>query len=134
MQDRPSVRNCTKMSKTKSSVDKLDSLGFDPIEAMVKQYQRLNDEIERQYLVQSGELVLLRADGKPKAYSAQYHMSIITQAAMLGEKLLRFGYARVDEKSEGGPIVAPVLNIHLSDKPGDVFTLSTDDKPTSDAE
>lgn len=122
------------MSKTKSSVDKLDTLGFDPIEAMVKQYERMNAEIERQYLVQTGELVLLRADGKPKAYSAEYHMALIERASNLSEKLLRYGYARVDEKSEGGQIVTPVLNIHLSDRPGDVFTLTPDDKPTSDTE
>lgn len=123
------------MSKAKSSVDKLASLDFDPLEAMVKQYTRLNEEIERQYLVQSGELVLLRADGKPKAYSAEYHMSIIDKASILSEKLLRYGYARVNEGADNGPPVVPVLNIMLSDKAGDKFTLSAgDDKPPSHAE
>ena len=80
--------------KTKSlgfSADKLIKLGFDPLEAMVRQYNHLTQEIQTQEEIAAGRTVRLRADGKAKAYSPEYHMNIIVQAATLAEKLMRYG-------------------------------------------
>lgn len=108
-----------------SSVEKLVALGFDPIEAMVKQYEALCEEIRTQEKIALGELVRLRADGKPKAYSPDYHMNIIDRAANLAEKLLRYGYGRVPEDKDLVPTTPPVLNINLSD--GVTVSLNKDD-------
>lgn len=112
-----------------SSVEKLAALGFDPIEAMVRQYQSLCEEIQMQEKIALGEIVRLRVDGKAKAYSPDYHMNIIDRAANLAEKLLRYGYGRVLEDKDVVPNTPPVLNINLSD--GTTITLNKDDEDVS---
>lgn len=118
-----------------TSAAKLRSLGFDPIEAQVKMYELMVEEIKNQEKLATGELVRLNKDGSTKAYSIGFHMSLVERAAMLSEKLMRYGYARVSESNEVTTDV-PALNIRLNDQ-GGTFSLNPKDdtdQPTPDAE
>lgn len=117
----------------KSSVEKLNELGFDPIEAMVKKYNLMVIELECQKQIKDGTLVRLTASGQEKAYSPHFHMELAEKASNLAEKLMRYGYARVDEgKDSGKNTTPPSLHINLSDKEG-TFSLNVNQSP-SDSE
>ena len=116
-----------------NAVDKLAELGFDPIEAMVKQYQRLQAELEIQEQIASGAQIRLRLDGKPKAYDVGHHMNVIKQATELGRELLRYGYGRVlEDKDVERSKAPPSLNIVLTD--GTTSVINDTDLTASDSE
>jgi len=121
-----------------NAVDKLAELGFDPIEAMVVQYKKLLAEIERQEGISLGTVVVLRQDGKPKAYDVGHHMNVIRAAADLGKELLRYGYGRVlEDKDVEKAKAPPSLNIMLTDGTTSVINEQEPDDTdltTSDAE
>jgi len=107
-----------------SSSVKLAGLGFDPIEVMVRSYQKMLVEIELQERMALGEEIRFNKDKTPKAYNVEFHMNLVERAGLLAEKLLKFGYAPVKEAEDTNPL--PVLRIQLNNE-GDVFTLNQKD-------
>ena len=79
------------------SVAKLRQLEFDPITTLVMQYRKIESELERQEKIRSGEVVELKADGTPKAYRVDIHMSLFDKLTNISKELLRYGYGRVPE-------------------------------------
>ena len=67
-----------------ASVKKLEELGFDPIEQMVKQYQEIDKAI---------------ADGTVRIGSGAYAQLIATKGTLINN-LMQYGYKKVPEKVE----------------------------------
>ena len=67
-----------------ASVKKLEELGFDPIEQMVKQYQEIDKAI---------------ADGAVRIGSGAYAQLIATKGTLINN-LMQYGYKKVPEKIE----------------------------------
>jgi hypothetical protein len=67
-----------------ASVKKLEELGFDPIEMMVKQYK---------------EIDLRLSDGTVRVGSGAYAQLIATQGTLINN-LMQYGYKKVPEKIE----------------------------------
>ena len=67
-----------------ASVKKLEELGFDPIEQMVKQYQEIDKAI---------------ADGTVRIGSGAYAQLIATKGTLINN-LMQYGYKKVPEKIE----------------------------------
>jgi hypothetical protein len=67
-----------------ASVKKLEELGFDPIEMMVKQYK---------------EIDLRLTDGSVRVGSGAYAQLIATQGTLINN-LMQYGYKKVPEKVE----------------------------------
>lgn len=114
------------MVVAKTSVERLASLGYDPLTRMIKQLIKLEEEIETQEGIRDGRIKRLRQDGNERAYSPQFHMSLVQQAAALNEKILRFGYARVSETVQVEH-KAPELKINLFSS-NETFTLNPKDE------
>jgi len=98
-----------------SAAEKLRSLGFDPIEVMVRTYKEVCKEAEIQAGMRDGRIVRLKADGNPRQYVPEVHMAVIDRQIAIGEKLLRYGYARVPETNDLNIGLTPSLNITLHD-------------------
>ena len=73
---------------SKASVDKLQALGFDPIEAMVNRYHKV-EEILNQML------------NGPRAPSTVALAQMYTLQAKIAADLIRYGYVPVPEKDAG---------------------------------
>jgi hypothetical protein len=97
------------------SQQQLAQLGYDPIKALVSTHNYLMQEIERQEKIRNGEIVEISSTGRVKAYRAEVHHALLTQLVAIGEKLLRYGYARVPETQHVQPIT-PTLNIILNEE------------------
>jgi phosphoglycerate-specific signal transduction histidine kinase len=94
------VRPSERMSKVrKASVQRLDDLGFDPISELVKTYEMLKLEVQRQEDIRDGRVVELTTKGTPKAYYAETHHALYDKMIKVGESLLRYKYGRVPEVS-----------------------------------
>lgn len=114
-----------------SGIDKLNELGFDPLEAQVRMYNNMLIELDLQEQIKAGTLIRLNAAGKERPYSERFHTDLMEKAANLAEKLSRYAYARVTENADSGKdTTPPSLHIHLSDKEG-TFSLNVDQSPSN---
>lgn len=86
----------------KDSVAKLEALGFDPVEELIKFHDQLDIDIAN---------LLYDEDGEPRPrYSAQAYSSLIATKKACIDSLLRYGYARVTESVEvKTPNIKPVI-------------------------
>jgi len=83
-----------------NSVDRLKTLGFDPIEKLVRTYEILERQHEWMLVLQNGSAQQLGADGKKvktHRYSSVAHSKVLEQMVSVCEKLLRYMYGRVPE-------------------------------------
>jgi hypothetical protein len=85
------------MSNRALSVMRLRKLEFDPIDSLVKTYRELEKEVQIQEQMRNGDLVRLNANGRVINYRPDVHHALYDKLITIGEKLLRFGYARVPE-------------------------------------
>ena len=118
---------------SKRSIAKLDNLRFDPIERLVRQYEELEYEVERQKLIRDGNIVEVTATGKPKAYRPEVHHALYDKMIKIGESLLRYKYGRVPETVNVQETRPMPISINLTKKGevyqlGDVETLPQEDE------
>lgn len=107
------------------SVNRLKALGFDPIGVLVDRYKALLKDVEHYRTLQSGKIVELQANGRPRVFNYDTLVSMETQLATIADKLLRYGYGRVPENAEDEkPPMAPMI-VQLTRK-GDVFVINDD--------
>ncbi len=102
----------------------LIQMGFDPIKEHVERYRELQQEILYQEALRIGLVIEKKQDGKPRAYRAELHHSLLDKVIKIGESLLRYGYGRVPEKMELDvkPVSKFVIN---TTKKGEVFVGTT---------
>ena len=84
------------------SVIILDKLGFDPIDEMVKQYERLKKEDEYHCACREGRMFFENAKGELKnsRYSSVSHSATLALLQKVTNDLMRFKYARTPEQVE----------------------------------
>lgn len=82
-----------------ASAKKLHELKFDPLEAMVKLYDKLLEEEKIYCTIRDGKRHMVTQDGKVRSvkYSAVSHASILSQLEKVAADLLRYKYGRVPE-------------------------------------
>ncbi len=98
------------------SVARLRNLNFDPIGELVNKYRQLEEEVERQKLIRSGEVVELTSAGKPRAYRPEVHHALFDKQISIGEKLLRYAYGRVPDEGMETPKTPMPLIVNLTKK------------------
>jgi hypothetical protein len=100
----------------KRSIQRLESLGFDPIKSLVENYQKLQEELVYHEKWRDGEIVPLTANGKVRSYNAETHMTIYDKLIKVGESLLRYGYGRVPENVDQSEKAPMPLIVNLTKK------------------
>jgi uncharacterized protein YciW len=76
---------------------KMKARGYDPIDGLVDQYERLRKEDEFYTALRDGTLVKANPNGTLMRYSGVAHAAILAQLSRVHESLLRYNYARVPE-------------------------------------
>jgi hypothetical protein len=117
----------------KRSQVRLTQLGFDPIGELVKQYRKIELELEYQEKLRTGEVVELTSTGKVKAYRADIHHGIYDKLTAIADRLLRYGYGRVPETTVVEEKKPMPLVVNLTKK-GDVYTVNASADLTDEAE
>ena len=106
----------------KRSIAVLKTRGFDPINALVDQYETLRKELIYHDKVRDGKIIPLTATGKERRYDSEAHMAVFNLLVQIGDKLLRYGYGRVPEGNVEGPVKPSTLVIKLN-REGDEFVV-----------
>ena len=85
--------------KRTPSVEKLDELGFDPIEKLADIYKRLEREDAFYLKARDTEFIDVSTDGKKtkRRYSSVAHVGVISQMAGVASSLLRYKYTPIQE-------------------------------------
>lgn len=107
------------------SVNRLKSLGFDPIERLVVRHKELLDELEYQKQRRKGTIVELQGNGKPRAFVIEHLLMVHDKLITIEKELLRYGYGRVPEAEKPEAPKLPSLTIQLT-KEGDKYVLNED--------
>ena len=81
------------------SQQRLASLGFDPMGALVDQYRAIEAEIAYQEKLRDGTIVELNGKGQPKTFYPDHLYALYDKLTSIGDKLLRYGYGRTPETS-----------------------------------
>jgi hypothetical protein len=100
------------------SQQRLRKLRFDPIDSLIKQYQKLEWEVQYQEKMRTGEIVELNSQGKPRAYRAEVHHALYDKLIKIGSELLKYGYGKApDENILETPPENPrlIVNLHATD-------------------
>ena len=84
---------------SQASVRKLEELGFDPIEKMVRLYDEIDEKL---------------ADGTVREGSGAYAQLIATQSQLINN-LMQYGYRRVPEKQEIETTEKKPISVVLTD-------------------
>jgi len=105
--------------KIRTARQMLESLQFDPLVELVETQRKFKSEAARQELIRSGDLVELKQDGKPKAYSAQTHHNALSESARISKDLTEFFYKKAAQESENTvpPIAFTVQLTHNDPTP-----------------
>lgn len=99
--EKPIPKTASYIAGSRRSNQVLTSLDFDPITALVIQYRKLEEELERHEKIRDGQVVVLSfSSGKRLAYNAELHMSIYDKLVSIADKLLRYKYGRVPEMGD----------------------------------
>jgi len=113
----------TSVYGSKRSQAKLAMLDFDPIAELVKNYHKLEAEIEYQEGLRSGEIVEVSSStGKLRSYYAPTHHSLYDKLITVAEKLLRYSYGRIPEGDEKKVEHAAAFIVNLTKK-GEQYVL-----------
>jgi hypothetical protein len=105
------------------SVQMLNMLRFDPIEQLVAQYRKLEEELLWHEQLREGNLIPLRPSGKPYTYNAEHHIRVFERLESIGSQLLRYGYGRVSETIDLNVNRPNKLVFNLSKK-GETFVIN----------
>jgi hypothetical protein len=108
------------------SQKRLDTLRFDPIGELVKQYNAIEVLIQHQEDMRDGRRIELTSTGKPKAYRAEVHHALYDKLINIGDKLLRYGYGRVPEVNIVEERKPQALIVNLTKK-GETYIVNDDD-------
>jgi hypothetical protein len=103
--------------KTRKALYKLDEIGFDPIEELVRTYVKVYKEIRYYEDWRDGRIVPLTASGKARIYSGSSelaHSNLHDKLIKISTELLRYKYGRIPEGINFEPNGAPPLTINLS--------------------
>jgi hypothetical protein len=114
-----------RMSRARS-VQRLRALDFDPLEELVRVYKELRFEVERQEKIRTGEVQELGPTGRVRAYRAEVHHALYDKMIAIGDKLMRYGYARIPETLIVDEPERPGLTINLT-KEGDTYVIGGGD-------
>lgn len=114
------------------SVRRMAAVGFDPIGELVKNYRKLEAEVERQEKIRDNLIVELSTTGKPKAYRAEVHHALYDRLISVGEKLLRYKYGRVPETAIVEEKKAMPLVVNLTRK-GDQYVINDNSSESEEA-
>lgn len=104
-----------KPTKTRVSVyaasRKMAQMNFDPLEKLIKLYQKIQGEVIWMESLKEGSVV--KKDGTTHRYSKTAHAELLNQQQRLLTELMRFGYARVPEtvNIETNELPSPVINL-----------------------
>lgn len=109
------------------SVARLRALAFDPIGELVKQYRKLEVELEHQEKLRSGAVQEMTSSGKVRAYRPDVHQQIYDRLINISEKLLRYGYGRVSETTIIDSASKPSFVVNLTKK-GEQYVVSSPDE------
>lgn len=107
----------TMLRHNKSAVKRLQELGFDPLEELIKLFDRVNEEIDDMLALKEAPKKL--TDGTFRRFSQMAYASLIATQQKLSNDLMRYGYARVPETViVEKEIPRPVINLT---KKGEAF-------------
>lgn len=113
---------------TVRSTTRLRQLGFDPLEKMVKLYEKISGEII--WMERLRDKTQINKDGSERRYSPMTHANLLTLQQKLITDLMRYGYARVPETViEEKPLHG--ITINLTPK-GGLFVPDLDTNGTED--
>lgn len=108
------------------SQKRLDTLKFDPIGELVKQYEAIQLLVRHQEDMRDGRRIELTVTGKPKNYRAEVHHALYDKLINIGDKLLRYGYGRVPEVNIIEERKPQALIVNLTKK-GETYIVNEDD-------
>lgn len=115
----------------KRSQERLKRLYYDPIEKLVNDYKEIEDEIEYQKKIRSGQIVELTATGKPRPYRPELHHALYDKKINIAKELLRYGYARVPEVLETMDTTPKSLVVNLTKK-GETYEVNKEQPQQED--
>lgn len=96
--------------------EKLESLGFDPLEELVTTYKRLNTEVALQEGIRDQSIVLLRPDGKATRYNERNHIAALSEQVKLGSNLAEYMYKKAHQETVSDkPLVPITINLGNAD-------------------
>ena len=101
--------------QAKTARQRLEALGFDPMAELVQTHRTLGREAEIQADVRDNKLVLLRPDGKARAYNQSAHLSALTEQARIGGTLAEYFYKKAHQEQASDRPVIP-FSITLNTK------------------
>ena len=111
---------------------RLATLKFDPIGEAVETYRKLQEAIRYQEAIRDGDVIELRLDGKPKAFSLQLYLGLIDRMQRTQELLIRYGYGRVPETLNVQTNAPPSLVVNLTKK-GETYKINESDDEALEA-
>ena len=90
------------------SVDKLNTLRFDPIQKLVALHDKIDKEMDS---------MLYDEDGEPRRkFSQVAYAALLATQAKISNDLIRYGYARVSEVKEVRDVTPEPIRITLTHK------------------
>jgi len=95
---RPPAGASRKVIKGKTARQRLMELEFDPLDELVETYKALKTEAEIQTAIRDNALVLLRHDGKPRAYNSAQHMQALSEKAKVAGTLTEYMYKKAAQE------------------------------------
>jgi len=103
---KPPVGASRKVIRGKTARQRLMELEFDPLDELVDTYKALNDEAQIQDGIRSGELVMMRPDGKARAYNSAQHMQALSEKAKVASTLTEYMYKKAaQEQTDERPTI-----------------------------
>lgn len=107
----PTMRKNRERPSVYAASRKLALMNFDPLEKLVKLYERIQGEI--QWMERLKDATLITKDGTTHKYSKMAHHALLAQQQKLLNDLMRYGYARVPETVhiETSELPSPIINL-----------------------
>ena len=112
----PGYEKPLQRTKKVTAKKKMAKRSFDPVDALLDNYERLLKEDAYWTSIREGsEVHLKKGSGHKIRYSAVTHAAILAQISKIGETLLRYGYARVPENEPEEQHVSQPFIVSLTD-------------------
>lgn len=109
---------------SKTAVRRLAELGFDPLEELIKLYDKVSNEIEEMEELKLVPKIL--TDGSVRRFSSMAYAQLVTVQQKLSNDLMRYGYARVPETViVEKEVPRPVINLTAKGEVFDVEMVQT---------
>lgn len=109
-----SLKRIKKVRVSVKSAERLQQLGFDPLEEQVKLYRKLEKEAAHMERLRIKPRVA--PNGDTQRFSAMAHANILMLQQKIGNDLLRYAYARVSENEQDTDPRVPTLTIELTER------------------